>query len=114
MKTGGYVSNLDIKQAGNSDDSSYSSASVREGSSASADDQDALVETSRTDNELSSLNQEAVDLKRQIGSSSAYRYYAKSSGYLVVAVFLFTMAMWTVCTQFDSKSSPVSQNKNSP
>jgi hypothetical protein len=49
---------------------------------------------------LSILNEEAVDLKRQRGTPSVYRYYCKASGWKNVAYLLISGALFTTADNF--------------
>jgi len=51
------------------------------------------------------------DTKRKSGDWSVYGYYFSSSGRWVVAIFLFSMAVWIFCTEFASTCAAPSESK---
>lgn len=48
-------------------------------------------------------NSSLTDVRRKNGELSVYTYYLASSGYIAVAFYALSMALWILCTDFSSK-----------
>ncbi|KAF2444598.1 putative multidrug resistance-associated protein [Karstenula rhodostoma CBS 690.94] len=89
--SGGYIANLQLKTPSN--------PSEIEESSHKEPDFDVADDPSNAES-FRELNDDTQDLTRQTGDFSVYTYYSRAGGHGVVALMLFTVALWVFCTEF--------------